>query len=84
MSRSVTGVFKEDPQVLLDKLTNWATKNDIDFQGDLEKGYVNSKGFYVEYLVDGLNYTLTVSKKPGIVPWAFVEATLNKIANPAA
>lgn len=79
MTRSVTGELPIAPEVILEKLETLAVKHSIEFSGSVEKGYARGKGFHVEYVVVGTRCTLTVTKKPLLVPWALVEAQLHKL-----
>jgi len=79
MTRSVTGELPIAPEVILEKLETLAVKHNIEFSGSVEKGYARGKGFHVEYVVVGTRCTLTVTKKPLLVPWALVEAQLHKL-----
>ena len=79
--RSVSGELTEDPQVIVEKLYKLANKHDIEFQGDHEKGFAKGKGFNVEYVVEGTMCTLTVTKKPMLIPWSLVERQLEKLFN---
>lgn len=79
MSRSVTGQLKEDPQEIVQKLYKLAKKHDIEFEGDTCTGFAKGKGFHVEYTVEGTECTLTVTKKPMLIPWSLVEAQLEKL-----
>ena len=79
MSRSVNGDLPIAPEVIVEKLEKLAVKHDIEFSGTVERGYARGKGFHVEYVVVGMRCTLTVTKKPLLVPWALVEAQLHKL-----
>ena len=79
MSRSVTGKLPESAEVIVEKLQKLAVKHDIEFSGDVQRGRARGKGFHVEYQVDGANCTLTVTKKPLLVPWSLVESQLRKL-----
>lgn len=79
MSRSVTGKLPESPEVIVEKLKKLAVKHNVEFSGDVERGYARGKGFHVEYKVSGVNCTLTVTKKPLLVPWSLVESQLHKL-----
>lgn len=81
MTRSVTGQLKEDPAEIVERLYKLAHKHDIEFQGDTVKGYAKGKGFHVIYEVAGLSCTLTVTKKPMLIPWGLVENQLEKLFN---
>lgn len=79
MSRSVTGQLPEPADVIVEKLKKLAVKHDIEFAGDVVRGYARGKGFHIEYRVEGVSCTLTVTKKPLLVPWAMVESQLHKL-----
>lgn len=79
MSRSVTGHLPESAEVVVAKLKKMAIKHDIEFSGDTTKGYARGKGFHVEYVLVGTQCTLTVTKKPMLVPWSLVESQLHKL-----
>lgn len=81
MTRSVTGRLKEDPKVIIELLVRLADKHDVEFEGDSERGYAKGKGFHVEYTVVGESCTLTVTKKPLLIPWTLVESQLEKLFN---
>ena len=79
--RSVTGELPEDPQVIVDKLHELADHHNIEFKGDIESGYAKGKGFNIEYVVNSTQCTLTVTKKPLLIPWCLVENQLEKLFN---
>jgi len=81
MSRSVTGQLKENPQLIIERLHRLAAKHDVEFKGDSEQGYAKGKGFHVEYSIVGASCTLTVTKKPLLIPWSLVESQLEKLFN---
>ena len=81
MSRSVTGELPISPSIILEKLHELSIKHNVEFSGNEATGYARGKGFHVEYLVEGTRCTLTVTKKPLLVPWALVEAQLHKLFN---
>lgn len=79
MSRSVTGDLPIAPEIIVEKLQELAVKHDVEFAGSVESGYAKGKGFHVEYVVIGTRCTLTVTKKPLLIPWGLVEAQLHKL-----
>lgn len=79
MSRSVTGDLPIAPEIIVEKLQELAVKHDVEFAGSVERGYAKGKGFHVEYVVIGTRCTLTVTKKPLLIPWGLVEAQLHKL-----
>ncbi|MAR93080.1 MAG: hypothetical protein CML06_19715 [Pseudomonadales bacterium] len=81
MSRSVTGRLPEDPVVILERLNELAAEHNVEFEGDHESGYARGKGFHMEYVVEGEFCTLTVTKKPMLIPWTLVERQMEKLFN---
>lgn len=79
MSRSVTGPMPESADVVIAKLRKLAVKHNVEFVGDTLQGYVNGKGFHLKYVINGMQCTLTVTKKPLLVPWSLVESQLHKL-----
>ena len=79
MSRSVTGTLPEPVEKIVEKLEKAAKQHSIFFEGDSLHGLAKGKGFVVRYSVDGDQCTLTVTKKPFLVPWALVDSALDKI-----
>lgn len=79
MARSVSGELPEAPEIIVEKLRELSARHDVEFSGDTTKGYAHGKGFHIEYLVKGTWCTLTVTKKPMLVPWALVESQLQKL-----
>ncbi len=79
MSRSVVGELQEDPAVVVERLRKLATKNKIKFDGDVTQGCAEGKGFKAIYKVEGNRCTLTVTKKPMLVPWSVVENAIGKL-----
>ena len=79
MTRSVTGRLPESADVIIQKLAQAAVRYDVEFRGDIVSGYARGKGFHVDYVIQGEHCTLTVTKKPLLVPWSMVEKALGKI-----
>jgi hypothetical protein len=79
MSRSVTGPLPDTADVVIGKLRALAERHDVEFEGDVFKGYANGKGFHITYLIAGADVTVTVTKKPLLVPWSVVEKALDRL-----
>ncbi len=79
MTRTVTGTLPESAESVIRKLEKAALRYDVEFKGDVSKGYARGKGFHVDYIIVGERCTLTVTKKPMLVPWSVVERALAKI-----
>jgi hypothetical protein len=79
MSRTVTGTLPESAESVIRKLEKAALRYDVEFKGDVSKGYARGKGFHVDYIIVGERCTLTVTKKPMLVPWSVVEKALARI-----
>lgn len=79
MSKSVSGELKEDPAKAVERVRQLADEHNIEFSGDECRGAAHGKGFHIEYLIEGQHCTLTVKKKPMLVPWAVVEKSLAKV-----
>lgn len=79
MTRSVTGPLPESAETVVIKLEKLATRYEVEFRGDVNRGYARGKGFHVDYVIVGERCTLTVTRKPMLVPWSVVEKALARI-----
>lgn len=79
MTRSVTGPLPESAEIIVFKLEKLAIRYDVEFRGDIQRGYARGKGFHVDYVIIGELCTLTVTKKPLLVPWSMVEKALSRV-----
>ncbi|MCG8313593.1 MAG: DUF2610 domain-containing protein [Pseudomonadales bacterium] len=79
MSRSVTGELPIPVEEALEKLNKLAEKYNVEFTGDHSSGFAKGHGFHISYQIEGKNCTLTVSKKPLLVPWSMIEKQLAKL-----
>ncbi len=85
MSRTFTHTVKSTPAQLLNALKEeLAKQGGIRFNGDQSSGTISGKGFAGEYNLtqssEGTRLTLTITKKPFIVPWGMIESTIEKEA----
>lgn len=79
MSRSATGPLPDTAEVVIAKLRALAEQHDVEFVGDTLKGHAAGKGFHITYLIAGTDVTVTVTKKPLLVPWSIVEKALARL-----
>ena len=79
MTRSVTGPLPEPAESVVQKLEKLAVRYDVEFKGDVRRGYARGKGFHVDYEIMGELCTLTVTNKPMLVPWGVVEKALARL-----
>ncbi len=85
MSRTFTHTVQSTPSELLNALKEeLAKQGGIRFNGDKSSGTISGKGFAGEYSLtqgsDGTRLTLTITKKPFIVPWGMIESAIEKEA----
>jgi len=79
MSRSTTAKLPYSPDEMLEKARKTAKKAGILFEGDEKTGIFEGKGFGGHYRIVDDQVTLTVTKKPIVMPWKVVESALEKI-----
>lgn len=85
MGRTFTFDVKSSVQDLLQALkTALPHAEGVEFEGDERSGRLAGRGFAGEYCLEatptGSRVELTLSRKPLLVPWALVEATLRREA----
>jgi hypothetical protein len=73
MAKTFTYTVTEDPQQLIGKVKLIASEKGIDVSGDHQQGSLSGKGVSADYLLKDSTLTITVQKKPMIVPWVMVE-----------
>jgi len=79
MTRSVTGALPLPAPELLEKARDAAARNQVALEGDELAGKFSGHGFEGRYLVRGAEITLTVTRKPFIMPWFLVEQALQRL-----
>lgn len=73
MAKTFTYTITEDPQQLISKVKQIASQKGINVAGDHQQGSLSGKGVDANYLLEDATLTITVQKKPMIVPWTMVE-----------
>ncbi len=73
MAKTFTYTITEDPQQLISKVKLIASEKGINVTGDHQQGSLSGKGVDANYLLEDSTLTITVQKKPMIVPWTMVE-----------
>lgn len=73
MSKIFTYTIEEDPQQIINKARLIASERGIDVTGDHQQGSLSGQGLIADYLLQDSTLTITVRKKPLIVPWSVVE-----------
>ncbi len=70
-----------DPQQLISKVKQVASEKGIDVSGDHQQGSLSGQGVNADYLLEDSILTITVQKKPLIVPWTMVEKMVAKFVD---
>lgn len=73
MAKTFSYTITEDPQQLITKVKQIASEKGIDVSGDHQQGSLSGKGVNADYKLEDSILTITVQKKPLIVPWTMVE-----------
>ncbi len=73
MAKTFSYAITEDPQQLITKVKQIASEKGIDVSGDHQQGSLSGQGVNADYLLQDSILTITVQKKPLIVPWSMVE-----------
>jgi len=78
MSRSKTYeiTLTQEPVAVIERAREKATSSGVDFQGDENEGNFAGKGLLGTYRIAGPLLTITISKKPMILPWAMIESSI--------
>ena len=79
MTRSISGPLPFSPQVALQKANKAAERFGVHFDGDENEGCFSGAGFSGAYAFANGNVTLTITKKPVIMPWSMVETALTQM-----
>ena len=76
MSKCFEIEISENPDDLIAKAKQAADKKGIDFSGDTGSGVFYGQGIAGEYQLVNNKVAVTINKKPMILPWLAVEASL--------
>ena len=78
MAKTFSFTVTEDPQQLITKVKQIASTKGIDVSGDHQQGTLSGQGVNADYRLQDSILTITVQKKPLIVPWTMVEKMVAK------
>jgi hypothetical protein len=73
MAKTFTYTITEDPHQLISKIKQIASEKGINVSGDHQQGSLSGKGINADYALQDSTLTITVQKKPLIVPWSMVD-----------
>ena len=68
----------KDPQTLAEEDKKVAEENGATFRGDENSGSFSGSGVEGSYEVEGTTVQITVTEKPGFVPWSTVESQVEE------
>lgn len=77
MSKTFYVTLKKNPEKLIKQAKNLASKNGMVLEGDTHSGHFSGTGIEADYVVEGDKLSITVVKKPIIMPWIFIETTIS-------
>jgi hypothetical protein len=78
MSRRIEIPLNEDGSQLLGRARETARKYGAELSGDSERGQFVGKGIQGAYEIREGRLSITISKKPLILPWGVIEKTVRK------
>lgn len=78
MSRSFELKLNHDPDEIIAKAKDAAKTNGVRFVGDGQTGQFAGHGIEGSYLILEDTLCVKIAKKPLIMPWSLIEATLRK------
>jgi hypothetical protein len=78
MSKGKTYQFalSKNPAVVIESARKKASTNGVDFHGDESAGHFAGKGLQGSYRIEGTQLSLTIAKKPMILPWGVIESSI--------
>lgn len=82
MSKCFKIEILDNPKNLITKARQAADKKGINFNGDSCSGFFVGQGIEGEYQRIDNNLEVTINKKPMIVPWPIIEASLKNFFVP--
>lgn len=74
MSKQFSVTLKGDPQAAVAKFKATAEKHSINFTGDYPAGQFKVMGVEGHYEISESVLTLTIKKKPALIPWTLIES----------
>ncbi len=81
MAKTFTYTITEDPQQIINKVKDIALEKGITVTGDQQQGNLSGQGVKADYFLENSTLTITVQKKPLIVPWTMVEKMVSKFVD---
>lgn len=74
MSQSFSIKLNSDPAAVFAKFQATAAKNDVSCSGNQNAGQFSGSGIQGSYSLVGNELTVTIDKKPMLIPWSVVES----------
>lgn len=78
MSKSFEFKLHSDPDDVIARARLAARENGVNFEGDGQTGRFAGHGIEGSYLILEDTLSLKISKKPFIMPWSLIEASVRK------
>jgi hypothetical protein len=78
MSKSFEFKLHSDPDAVIARARLAARENGVNFEGDGQTGRFAGHGIEGSYLILEDTLSLKISKKPFIMPWSLIEASVRK------
>ncbi len=78
MSKSFSMPLNDDPAALVERARKLAEDRGVEFSGDVSSGHFAAKWVEGEYVIEGDNITVTVTRKPMVAPWSMVESKVKE------
>lgn len=75
-AKTYTVVLSKTPESVIAKARKTASSNGFDFLGDETEGRFTGKGLHGRYRIDGAEMSITIDKKPLILPWGLIESSI--------
>ncbi|MBM4201169.1 MAG: hypothetical protein FJ189_07770 [Gammaproteobacteria bacterium] len=69
-------LMSREPTAVVEKARRTANSNGFDFSGNETAGQFAGKGLQGSYRIDGTQISITIDKKPLILPWGVIESSI--------
>lgn len=76
MSKQFAITLTSDAHEVVDRFKATAQKNNFQFSGNERLGQFSGKGIEGQYAIKGNLLTITIGKKPMLIPWSLIESTV--------
>jgi hypothetical protein len=80
-AKSIQIEIFDHPDELITKVKEAAQKYGVHFLGDTGQGIIKGFGFKADYLFQENILTITVFRKPALLPWTTVEEKVRALVN---